>query len=55
MKDKLRTIVGGRSTEHSEQNNFPRGIEILLKKAKVDLDFQKIFLKISILIQEKTP
>lgn len=45
MKDKLRTIVGGRSKEDSEQNNFPRGIEMLLKKAKVDLDFQKIFLE----------
>jgi hypothetical protein len=45
MKDKLRTIVGGRSREHSERNNFPRGIEILLKKAKVDIDFQKVFLE----------
>jgi hypothetical protein len=45
MKDKLRTIVGGRSAEYHDQNNFPRGIEILLKKAKVDLEFQKLFLE----------
>jgi hypothetical protein len=44
MKDKLRTIVGGRYAEHIEQNNFPRGIEVLLKKAKVDLKFQRLFL-----------
>jgi hypothetical protein len=45
MKDKLRTIVGGRSAEYHDQNNFPRGIEILLKKAKVDLEFQKLVLE----------
>ena len=45
MKDGFKTIVGGRSAEYRERNNFPRGIEILLKKAKVDVEFQKLFLE----------
>ena len=45
MKDGFKTIVGGRSAEYRDRNNFPRGIEILLKKAKVDVEFQKLFLE----------
>ena len=45
MDNKFRTIVGGRSTDHRDRNNFPRGIEILLKKAKVDNQFRALLLK----------
>lgn len=45
MDNKFRTIVGGRSSEHRDKNNFPRGIEILLKKAKVDCQFRTLLLK----------
>jgi hypothetical protein len=45
MKYGFKTIVGGRSAEQRDQNNYPRGIEILLKKAKVDPAFQKLFLE----------
>ena len=45
MNSGFRTIVGGRSSEQRARNNFPRGIEILLKKAKVDSRFQKLFLE----------
>jgi len=45
MKNRFKTIVGGRSQEYHDLNNFPRGIEILLKKAKVDIQFQTLFLE----------
>jgi len=45
MSSSFRTIVGGRSKEHRDRNNFPRGIEILLKKAKVDTQFKTVLLK----------
>jgi type II secretory pathway pseudopilin PulG len=45
MNSGFRTIVGGRSSEHHDRNNFPRGIEILLKKAKVDTQFKKVLLR----------
>lgn len=45
MNNSFRTIVGGRSAEYHDRNNFPRGIEILLKKAKVDIQFKTLLLK----------
>ena len=45
MNNSFRTIVGGRSSEQHDRNNFPRGIEILLKKAKVDMRFKILLLK----------
>ena len=45
MNSSFRTIVGGRSEEYRDRNNFPRGIEILLKKSKVDTQFKTKFLK----------
>jgi len=45
MNNSFRTIVGGRSSEQQDRNNFPRGIEILLKKAKVDMRFKILLLK----------
>ncbi|UCF97731.1 MAG: type II secretion system protein GspG [Spirochaetaceae bacterium] len=44
MKD-LRTIVGGRSRSNRLVGEFPRGIEILLKKARVDVSFRERLLK----------
>ncbi len=41
MDKYFRTIVGGRSTAYQGLKNFPRGIEILLKKVKVDHQFQE--------------
>jgi hypothetical protein len=40
MAGKKITIVGGRSQENSTTRSFPQGIEILLKKAKVNQDFR---------------
>ena len=45
MNRHFRTIVGGRSTAYQGLKNFPRGIEILLKKAKVDRQFRKMLLQ----------
>jgi hypothetical protein len=45
MSSNFKTIVGGRSSDHRDRNNFPRGIEILLKKAKVDMQFKTLLLK----------
>ncbi|UCF97728.1 MAG: type II secretion system protein GspG [Spirochaetaceae bacterium] len=45
MDKHLRTIVGGRSTAYEGRKDFPRGIEILLKKAKVDPAFQDLLLQ----------
>ena len=44
MKSISRTIVGGRSGDDPSFGRFPRGIEILLKKAKVNLSFRSFFL-----------
>ncbi|MCK5198183.1 MAG: hypothetical protein KAR21_07525 [Spirochaetales bacterium] len=44
MNDERRTIVGGRSRSDRLIRNFPRGIEILLKKASVDSEFRKSLL-----------
>lgn len=41
----FRTIVGGRSSGPSNALSFPRGIELLLKKAKADPDFNAVFLE----------
>ena len=40
-----RTIVGGRSAAYRILRNFPRGMEILLKKAKVDAVFQELLME----------
>ena len=40
----FRTIVGGRSSGESGSVSFPRGIELLLKKARADHWFRPIFL-----------
>ena len=45
MEKNLKTIVGGRSTPGRDSVDFPRGIEILLKKAKVDPRFRKLLLQ----------
>jgi hypothetical protein len=45
MEKNFRTIVGGRSSSYQSPNGYPRGIEILLKKAKVDLEFRRFFLQ----------
>ncbi len=45
MNERFRTIVGGRSTTHKNPGNYPRGIEVLLKKAKVDPEFRGLFLQ----------
>lgn len=44
MEKSFRTIVGGRSKSHQNPVGYPRGIEILLKKAKVDLEFRRLFM-----------
>ena len=41
MNEKGRTIVGGRSRSNRLVGNFPRGIEIMLKKAAVDPSFSQ--------------
>jgi hypothetical protein len=45
MRKDLKTIVGGRSAAYQSPDGYPRGIEILLKKAKVDLEFRRLFLQ----------
>jgi hypothetical protein len=45
MKEAFKTIVGGRSANSSISGSFPRGIEILLKKAAVDQDFEEVLLR----------
>ena len=45
MKKHFRMIVGGRSSAYEGLTKYPRGIEILLKKAKVDGGFQKLLLR----------
>ena len=40
----LRTIVGGRGSGGSPPAGVPRGIELLLKKAKADDEFARYFL-----------
>ena len=45
MNKNERTIVGGRSMGHPWSVDAPRGIEILLKKAKVDNEFRERFLE----------
>ncbi len=45
MDDKHRTIVGGRSRSDRLVGDFPRGIEILLKKASVDPMFCQFLLQ----------
>lgn len=40
----FRTIVGGRAFGGEPQAHFPRGIELLLKKAKADPEFRALFL-----------
>ena len=45
MNDERRTIVGGRSRSDLLVSNFPRGIEILLKKASVDSGFYTLLLQ----------
>ena len=44
MNDERRTIVGGRSRSDRLVGDFPRGIEILLKKASVDSMFKQLLL-----------
>ena len=41
MENDRRTIVGGRSRGNRLLRDFPRGFEILLKKAKVDDEFRE--------------
>jgi hypothetical protein len=45
MKEKFKTIVGGRSNSDTNHDLFPRGIEILIKKASCDRKFKKKLLK----------
>lgn len=45
MREHSRTIVGGRSSGSAERKDFPRGIEILLKKASVDPGFRELLLR----------
>jgi penicillin-binding protein/type II secretion system (T2SS) protein G len=45
MNDKPRTIVGGRSRSNRLVGNFPRAIEILLKKASVNPEFSQYLLQ----------
>ena len=45
MKKIFKTIVGGRSATYQSPDGFPRGIEILLKKAKVDPEFRDFLLQ----------
>jgi hypothetical protein len=45
MATRSRTIVGGRAGARDGSGGYPRGIEVLLKKAKVDAEFREQFLK----------
>lgn len=45
MSDERRTIVGGRSRSDRLVGEFPRSIEILLKKASVDSVFKQLLLR----------
>jgi membrane carboxypeptidase/penicillin-binding protein PbpC len=45
MEEKRRTIVGGRSRSNRLLENFPRSIEVLLKKARVDDAFRELLLQ----------
>ena len=45
MNDERRTIVGGRSRSDRLVGDFPRSIEILLKKASVDSVFNQLLLR----------
>ena len=45
MENKRRTIVGGRSRGTRLAGNFPRSVEVLLKKAKVDNGFREILIR----------
>lgn len=45
MRDAFRTIVGGRSGKPETPQNYPRGIEVLLKKASVDKDFAEVLVR----------
>jgi hypothetical protein len=45
MKDKFKTIVGGRSGQKTDTGPFPRGIEILIKKASCDRKFKRALLR----------
>jgi hypothetical protein len=38
------TFVGGRSSDPPEASPFPRGFEVLLRKAKADPGFRTFFL-----------
>ena len=44
MGTSFRTIVGGRSDGYDASRDFPRGIEVLLKKARVDPSFRELLL-----------
>jgi hypothetical protein len=43
MRDTFTTIVGGRSSSDRREVKAPRGVEILLKKARVDPPFRALF------------
>jgi hypothetical protein len=45
MKEESRTIVGGRPGGERTAGDFPRGVEILLKKAKADPQFCELLLQ----------
>ena len=45
MSNHFKTIVGDRPTWYEGLKRFPRGIEILMKKAKVDGHFQELVLQ----------
>ena len=45
MENKRRTIVGARADARGNAAAYPRGIEVLLKKAKVDAGFQERLLE----------
>ncbi|MFO8010143.1 MAG: hypothetical protein R6U89_04945 [Dehalococcoidia bacterium] len=45
MRDAFKTVVGGRSAQSKPDGIYPRGIEILLKKASVDEAFSRTLLK----------
>jgi hypothetical protein len=45
MATRSRTIVGGRAGARDGSGGYPRGIEVLLKKAKVDAEFQEQFIR----------
>ena len=45
MRDAFKTIVEGRSVNSTSVGNFPRGLEILLKKASIDESFAHVLLE----------